>query len=131
MQRSIAATALIISMVTTGLMLAPGTASAGPNKTWIVDSFNGRSQTQFRDLDELLTVCDTKADGLRAVGFASWSEGGYGHAAIVQDVDGANGNCAPWKDLNIGEGVTVKIEACARDGQSGPLQDCRYIWATA
>jgi hypothetical protein len=132
MKRTIATVSSLTALAAAAVLLSPSTALAGPGRTWVIDSRSGGTQAQFRDVDELLHACDTKADGLRASAVASWTgTGGVAHLAEVQDADGANGNCAGSADLDIVDGVKVWITACDRNGQYGEPQNCDSILATA
>jgi hypothetical protein len=54
---------------------------------------------------------------MRATAVATWTGvGGAFHRVEVEDTDGANGNCAGAKDLDIVDGVAVRITACDRNG---------------
>jgi len=118
--------AIIVSLTTaTTVALAPATAVAGSSVT--INSTNNSAQAQFHDYGEHLYACDLSADGLRAVAIAEWNSGSY----EVQDTDGANGNCAGHVNLNITDGTTVTIWACARNGATGTLQYCNWAYATA
>jgi len=123
----------IAALIGAGVLFpAPASASgsavvhgtiAGQNA--IVDSKSGGSPAHFLASGEHLYACDTKADGMRAVAFASWTGvSGVQHRAEVQDIDGANGNCAGHADLDIVEGVFIWITACERNGQYGEPQNC-------
>ncbi|MGH3938177.1 MAG: hypothetical protein ACRDTG_06015 [Pseudonocardiaceae bacterium] len=116
----------------TGMAFTPGAAFAGPGAMWPVNSLDGGAQSQFRDADELLSACDLKADGKRAIATAVWT----GSAGVVNrvetaDSDGANGNCAPALDLDINDGIEVRIGACVQDGPNGFRKHCNYIKAKA
>lgn len=118
-------TLAILAAAATGLFLAPGTAVAVPGNNVIVNSQSAGSQAQFRHADEWLFACDLKADGMRATAVARWiGAGGAYHRVEVEDTDGANGNCAGARNLDIVEGITVTITACDRNGPNGGLRNC-------
>ncbi|HST46262.1 hypothetical protein [Jatrophihabitans sp.] len=115
---------VIVVVLTTMVALAFGSGTAFAGTSVIVDSTNGSAQSQFQDVGEHLYACDTKSDGLRAVAIAQWTSGGVARSAEVQDTDGANNNCAGHANLDITDGTSVTIWACARNGATGALQFC-------
>lgn len=128
MRRTLSVT--IVSLTTVlAVAFGPGTAFAGTSV--IVDSTNGSAQTHFQDYGEHLYACDTSSDGLRAVAIAEWWAGGVYRTAEVQDADGANGNCAGHANLDIADGITVLVWACARNGAYGTAQYCAYKYGVA
>jgi len=122
---------VLVVATTTLVSLALGPTAAFAGTSVIVDSTNGSAQTHFQDYGEHLYACDTSSDGLRASAVAEWTVNGVYRQAEVQDADGANGNCAGHANLDIADGVTVTVWACARNGATGAFQYCAYQYAVA
>ena len=70
------------------------------------------------------TVCDDKADGMRAVGWISRYSNGAWTTVELQDADGANSTCA-HTTFSIASGQQGKIKICKRDGANGANEYCR------
>ncbi len=82
------------------------TATRGTNVT-VCKAYGGvvRGCAGFQAYDEILAVCDRRADGRRVVGQAYWA----GKVrATVEDRNGAKAPCY-GKDLSIAEGTAVWV----------------------
>ncbi|MFE9168440.1 hypothetical protein ACFYNZ_02750 [Streptomyces kebangsaanensis] len=105
------------------VMFAAGPAAAGTDVyVDTTDPFNGGAAGFVAD-GEIFTVCDNRADGMRASGHIGWIDSKASHWVPLEDANGANNSCAR-KDLSIGEGITVTVEICLKDGANGTPKYC-------
>jgi hypothetical protein len=107
----------------TAVILAAGPAIAGTDVyVDTTDPFNSGA-AGFHAEGELFTVCDNRADGMRASGHIGWTDSAASHWVPLEDTNGANNSCAT-KNLAIGEGITVTVEICVKDGANGDPKNC-------
>ncbi|WP_143204113.1 hypothetical protein [Streptomyces kebangsaanensis] len=105
------------------VMFAAGPAAAGTDVyVDTTDPFNGGAAGFVAD-GEIFTVCDNRADGMRASGHIGWIDSKASHWVPLEDANGANNSCAR-KNLSIGEGITVTVEICLKDGANGTPKYC-------
>lgn len=105
------------------VMLAAGPAIAGTDLyVDTTDPFNSAAAGSHAE-GELFTVCDNRADGMRASGHIGWTDSAASHWVPLEDTNGANNSCAR-KDLSIGEGIAVWVEICVKDGSNGDPKYC-------
>ncbi|NUV64742.1 hypothetical protein [Streptomyces sp. CAI-85] len=108
---------------TAAVMFAAGPAAAGTDiYVNTTDPFNSAA-AGFASEGEIFTVCDNRADGLRASGHIGWIEPTASHWVKLEDTNGANNSCAT-KNLEIREGLKVTIEICVKDGANGDPKHC-------
>ncbi|GAB2773868.1 hypothetical protein GCM10027073_03220 [Streptomyces chlorus] len=107
----------------TAVLFAAGPAAAGTDVyVDTTDPFNGGA-AGFVAEGEIFTVCDNRADGMRASGHIGWLDSKASHWVPLEDADGA-GNACGRKNLSIGEGITVTVEICLKDGANGTPKYC-------
>ena len=130
--RRLSSVIFLTAITVVSMVLPSGTAVAGPLAWASVYSVGGGARSDFQDVGEHLYSCDFSANGLRSVAIAEWTgSAGVPHRVAVEDVDGANGNCAGYADLTINDGISVKISACEKNGASGSLQNCNAIFTNS
>ncbi|MFF9404396.1 hypothetical protein ACF1B0_02510 [Streptomyces anandii] len=105
------------------VMFAAGPAAAGTDVyVDTTDPWNSAAAGFAAD-GELFTVCDNRADGMRASGHIGWTDSSASHWVPLEDTNGANNSCAR-KDLSIGEGIAVTVQICVKDGADGDPEYC-------
>ncbi|MEU2913173.1 hypothetical protein ACWCQ0_07395 [Streptomyces massasporeus] len=104
-------------------MFADGPAAAGTDaQVDTTDPFNSAA-AGFKADGEVFTVCDNRADGKPASGRIIWTDSNGSHAIPPDDANGAANSCAR-NDLPIGEGISVTVEICIRNGARGDQEYC-------
>ncbi|MFD8297494.1 hypothetical protein ACFV13_14860 [Streptomyces bauhiniae] len=105
------------------VLFAAGPAAAGTDVyVDTTDPFSGGA-AGFASYGETFTVCDNRADGLRASGHIGWTDSSASHYAPLEDANGSGNSCAK-KDLSIGEGISVTVQICLKDGANGDPKYC-------
>ncbi|MBN0043919.1 hypothetical protein JS756_07300 [Streptomyces actuosus] len=105
------------------VILAAGPAAAGTDVyVDTTDPWNSAA-AGFHAYGEIFTVCDNRADGMRASGHIGWLDSKASHWVPLEDANGANNSCARL-DLEIPEGKTVTVEICVKDGAKGTPKYC-------
>ncbi|CAL9562338.1 hypothetical protein [Streptomyces sp. enrichment culture] len=105
------------------VMLASAPAAAGTNVfVATTDPFNGGGAGFHAD-GEIFTVCDNRADGMRASGHIGWIDSKASHWIKLEDANGSGNSCAR-KNLSIGEGISVTVQICLKDGAKGTAKYC-------
>ncbi|MGW6734496.1 hypothetical protein [Streptomyces sp. NPDC055013] len=105
------------------VLLATSPASAGTDVyVDTTDPWNSAAAGFAAD-DEIFTVCDNRSDGMRASGRIIWIDSSASHAVPLEDANGSGNSCGR-KNLSIGEGITVTVEICVRNGASGEKKYC-------
>ncbi|MFF7736700.1 hypothetical protein [Streptomyces sp. NPDC007984] len=104
-------------------LFAAGPAAAGTDVyVDTTDPFNSAA-AGFKAEGEVFTVCDNRADSKRASGRIIWIDSNGSHAVPLDDANGAGNSCGR-KDLSIGEGISVTVEICIRNGARGDKEYC-------
>ncbi|TDD66568.1 hypothetical protein E1293_39035 [Actinomadura darangshiensis] len=105
------------------MLFAAGPAIAGTDVyVDTTDPFNSAA-AGFHANGETFTVCDNRSDGLRASGHIGWTDSSASHWVRLDDTNGANNSCAK-KNLSIGEGISVTVEICVKNGAGGDTKYC-------
>ncbi|MFJ9538047.1 hypothetical protein ACIRPX_12385 [Streptomyces sp. NPDC101225] len=105
------------------IVFAAGPATAGTDVyVDTTDPFNSAA-AGFKAYGEIFTVCDNRADGMRASGHIGWTDSSASHWVPLEDTNGANNSCAR-KDLSIGEGIPVTVQICVKNGANGDPKYC-------
>lgn len=116
-----AAVAMSVSPATAAGTTVVAYTSDGPGTLAGKAIFNGVADPEF------MSVCDTKADGMRAWASFTWD----GSTVVLEDADGASDFCQNPNphatSRQIPEGRTVTVRVCRRDGPTGPLRDCGVV----
>ncbi|MFJ5050392.1 hypothetical protein [Streptomyces sp. NPDC088719] len=106
-----------------GVLAAPAQADVGANASWYIQTTddNPGGSASYNSSTNRLRVCDTDADGYRAVG---WLNGNR--------VDAAGGawTCKERR-INLPNGMDVKLTVCLKNGAAGPSKFCRSQWVKA
>ncbi|MGW4868578.1 hypothetical protein [Streptomyces chartreusis] len=104
-------------------LFAAGPAAAGTDVyVDTTDPFNSAA-AGFKSDGDIFTVCDNRADGMRASGRIIWIDSSASHAVPLEDTNGSGNSCAR-KDLSISNGITVTVEICVRNGADGDKKYC-------
>ncbi|MFD4175231.1 hypothetical protein [Streptomyces anulatus] len=106
-----------------GVLAAPAQADVGANASWYIKTTddNPGGIATYNSSTNRLRVCDTDADGYRAVG---WLHGNRVDAA------GGLGTCNERR-INISNGMDVKLTVCLKNGAGGRSKFCRSGWVKA
>ncbi|MFH8365140.1 hypothetical protein ACH4FV_36950 [Streptomyces anulatus] len=105
-----------------GVLAAPAQADVGASSRYITttDGDPGGS-AWYSGTTNQFEVCDIDADGFRAVG---WLHGNRVDAA------GTAGTCKE-REINLPNGMNVKMTVCLKSGADGPSRFCRSEWVRA
>ncbi|MCT7355968.1 hypothetical protein N4P33_28015 [Streptomyces sp. 15-116A] len=105
------------------VLFAAGPAAAGTDVyVDTTDPFNSAA-AGFKADDEIFTVCDNRADGMRASGRIGWIDSKASHWIPLEDANGSGNSCAR-KNLEIPEGEKVTVQICVRNGANGDEKHC-------
>ncbi|MDH6227425.1 hypothetical protein [Streptomyces sp. MJP52] len=111
------------------VMLAGGPAAAADFWVTTSDPWGG-GYAKFEEYGEVVTVCDNRSDGLRARAELVWIDSSASHYLWVEDTNGTGNDCARL-NASVGEGVSVSVTVCLKDGANGTKQWCQTGRGTA
>ncbi|MEU3446679.1 hypothetical protein AB0H29_05535 [Streptomyces thermolilacinus] len=105
------------------VVLAAGPASAGTNvHVHTTDPWHA-GEAGFLASNNSVTVCDNRADGMRATATFVYTSATSSQRVKISDADGAGNGCVT-KKFSIPEGNRVLLWVCIQDGANGALKNC-------
>ncbi|MET8215315.1 hypothetical protein [Streptomyces hirsutus] len=71
-----------------------------------------------------MTVCDNRADGMRATAIFIYTGANSSERVRISDTNGSGNSCAT-QDFSIPEGNRVLLEVCVQNGANGTAPAAR------
>ena len=121
----------LIMVASAATLAASGSASAaGIYTATTTDSGAHGGQASFNTQTDVLKVCDTQADGLRAYGQIGYYDSNSNWLGSHTDAAGGNGTCVSINTESLKTGVKFTVTACLKNGANGALQYCKNVNGT-
>lgn len=105
------------------VVLTASPASAGTNVSVHTTDPWQSGIANFRADSETVTVCDNRADGMRATATFIYTGSASSQRVKISDTDGAGNGCAS-RTFSIPEGNRILLDVCVQDGASGASKYC-------
>ncbi|MFV2119679.1 hypothetical protein ACE14D_15045 [Streptomyces sp. Act-28] len=105
------------------VVFAASPASAGTNVSVQTTDPWVSGAAGFQADSETVTVCDNRADGMRATATFVYTGSTSSQRVEISDTDGAGNACASRK-FSIPEGNRVLLSVCVQDGANGAAKYC-------
>lgn len=105
------------------VVLTASPVSAGTNVSVHTSDPWHSGTAGFQADGETVTVCDNRADGMRATAIFIYTGANSSERVRISDTNGSGNSCAT-KDFSIPEGNRVLLEVCVQNGANGTLQHC-------
>jgi len=119
-------TKLVVAGAACGLMFTGASPAMAASATaYSTDAGTRGASTHFDDGENIYTVCDRDADGMRAVGWIEvrQADGSWNKFPKIEAL--GDGNCVSNKAYIIREDAAVMIKACRKNGDGADrLRDC-------
>ncbi|MFE7891443.1 MULTISPECIES: hypothetical protein [unclassified Streptomyces] len=105
------------------VVLAAGPASAGTDISVHTTDPWQSGTAGFKANGDSVTVCDNRADGMRATAVFVYTGAHISERVKISDTNGSGNSCAT-KAFDIPEGNRVLLSVCVQNGADGALKYC-------